>query len=341
MGRKTRIVLLSVTTVLAVVTFIAMLAVRPGTESQVLEAARERQQEPLLSVSEPLETDVKTLSDEERMAEKVRELLLSDEAFIASLSSSIESIVPEYVTEWVESDEAAAILDDLQERGVSEAVSRIVTEENINEIAAVVASKLGTDDAGVYKDATDRVVSIIAGSLVIPELQKKAVEEAVNAFYADNSDRIASDVIRTAVEEYSALTAEEKTALLDLVSVYDENREAIINDIISMLPEDEEIDAEKIAAELYDKYRDQVAEDVIAYYIDHYGQPQPAAEAEAEEVPAPEPELSPTLPAKEAITAPVFSSEPAVAPGASQDDYNRARESMRAKELERLSAFIN
>ena len=55
MGRKTRIVLLSVTTVLAVVTFIAMLAVRPGTESQVLEAARERQQEPLLSVSEPLD----------------------------------------------------------------------------------------------------------------------------------------------------------------------------------------------------------------------------------------------------------------------------------------------
>ena len=255
--------------------------------------------------------------------------------------TSIESIVPEYVTEWVESDEAAAILDDLQERGVSEAVSRIVTEENINEIAAVVASKLGTDDAGVYKDATDRVVSIIAGSLVIPELQKKAVEEAVSAFYADNSDRIASDVIRTAVEEYSALTAEEKTALLDLVSVYDENREAIINDIISMLPEDEEIDAEKIAAELYDKYRDQVAEDVIAYYIDHYGLPQPAAEAEAEEVPAPETEPSPTLPAKEAITAPVFSSEPAVAPGASQDDYNRARESMRAKELERLSAFIN
>ena len=144
MGRKTRIILLSITAVLAVVTFIAMLAVRPGTESEVLAAARARQQEPLLSVAEPLETDVRTLTEEERMAEKVKELLLSDEEFIGSVSSSIESVVPEYVTEWVNGEEAASILAELQERGVEEAVSRIVTDENIDRIAETVASRLGT-----------------------------------------------------------------------------------------------------------------------------------------------------------------------------------------------------
>ena len=52
MGRKTRIILLSITAVLAVVTFIAMLAVRPGTESEVLAAARARQHETLTPLRE-------------------------------------------------------------------------------------------------------------------------------------------------------------------------------------------------------------------------------------------------------------------------------------------------
>ena len=182
MGRKTRIILLSITAVLAVVTFKAKLAVRPGTESEVLPAPRARQQEPLLSVAEPLETDVRTLTEEERMAEKVKELLLSDEEFIGSVSSSIESVVPKYVTEWVNGEEAASILAELQERGVEEAVSRIVTDENIDRIAETVASRLGTSDPGAFADATARIVSIISSSLTIPAVQKSAIENAILAF---------------------------------------------------------------------------------------------------------------------------------------------------------------
>ena len=89
----------------------------------------------------------------------------------------------------------------------------------------------------------------------------------------------------------------------------------------------EEIDAEAIAVDLYEKYRDVIAEDVISYFLSEYGIPEPAAETSA--------------PARESISAPVFSSEPAVAPGASQEDYNRAREEMRQRELEKLAAFIN
>ena len=457
MGRKTRIILLSITAVLAVVTFIAILAVRPGTESEVLAAARARQQEPLLSVAEPLETDVRTLTEEERMAEKVKELLLSDEEFIGSVSSSIESVVPEYVAEWVNGEEAASILAELQERGVEEAVSRIVTDENIDRIAETVASRLGTSDPGTYADATDRIVSIISSSLTIPAVQKSAIENAILAFYENNKEQIAADTIDRAVAEYSSLSAEERAALLgsediilllydeygdaladDVIRkavaeygslsdedkagllgiralaalIYAENRDAVAADILASIPEEEpvdydavfsalyadhkdviaddvigeaierynamdsgeqaallrmdgilsalydanrgyiiediskeimaalpeteEVDAEKIATDLYGKYRDYIAEDVISYYLSHYGAPAPASgPAEGEEIPAE------AVPAKERLSAPVFSGEPAVSNDASQEDYNRAREEMRQRELERLSAFIN
>ena len=461
MGRKTRIILLSITAVLAVVTFIAMLAVRPGTESEVLDEARARQQEPLLSVAEPLETDVRTLTEEQEMAEKVREILLADEDFIAAVSSSIESVVPEYVSGWVEGEEAAAVFSGIQERGVEEAVKRIVTDENIDRIAELVASKLGTADSGAFSDATDRIVSIISASLVIPELQKSAISNAIIAYYENNKDAIAEDVIERAISEYSSLSAEDRAELLGsediILMLYDEygstlaydvimeaiaeysalgdqqkaellgigaianmlymeNRDAIIADVLTSIPEDEpvdaekivldiysehkglfaddvineaiarysamdsreraeligmaeiagdlyqenrsfiiddisaailaaipeaeEIDAEAIAIQLYDEYRDAVAEDVIAYYISHYGipsQPEPASYEEPEPAVSEEPSSS----VKESISAPVFSSSPAVVPGASQEDYNRAREEMRQRELDRLSAFLN
>lgn len=407
MGRKTRIILLSVTAVLAVVTFIAMLAVRPGTDSEVLEEARARQQEPLLSVAEPLETDITALTEEEKMAEKVREILLSDEEFISAVSASIESVVPEYVSDWVNGEEASLIFSGIQERGVEEAVRRIVTDENIESIAELVASRLGTSDAEAYSDATARIVALISSSLVIPELQKSAIEDAIIEYYESSKDLIAQDVIDRAVSEYSSLSSEDRAELLGIDAIaqmlYMDNRDAILADIIGAIPEDEPIDAEKIVSEiyaahrsavaedviseaiarysamsagersellgmgeisaelyeanrsyiiediskavlesvpeaeeidaeaiaidLYEKYRDVIAEDVISYFLSEYGIPEPAAETSA--------------PARESISAPVFSSEPAVAPGANQEDYNRAREEMRQRELEKLAAFIN
>lgn len=407
MGRKTRIILLSVTAVLAVVTFIAMLAVRPGTDSEVLEEARARQQEPLLSVAEPLETDITALTEEEKMAEKVREILLADEEFISAVSASIESVVPEYVSEWVNGEEASLVFSGIQERGVEEAVRRIVTDENIESIAELVASRLGTSDADAYSDATARIVSLISSSLVIPELQKSAIEDAIIEYYESSKDLIAQDVIDRAISEYSSLSSEDRAELLGIDAIaqmlYMDNRDAILADIIGSIPEDEPIDAEKIVSEiyaahrsavaedviseavarysamsagersellgmgeisaelyeanrsyiiedisnavlasvpeaeeidaeaiavdLYEKYRDVIAEDVISYFLSEYGIPEPAAETSA--------------PARESISAPVFSSEPAVAPGASQEDYNRAREEMRQRELEKLAAFIN
>ena len=412
MGRKTRIILLSITAVLAVVTFIAMLAVRPGTDSEVLEEARARQQEPLLSVAEPLETDVQALTEEEEMAEKVRDMLLADEDFIAAVSSLIEAVVPGYVSEWVDGEEAAAVFAGIQERGVEEAVRRIVTDENIDMIAERVASRLGTTDSDAYAQAADRIAAMISSSLVIPELQKSAIAEAVTAYYENSKDAIARDVIDRAVAEYASLSAEEQADLLGISAIaqmlYMENRDAIIADIISAIPEDEpvdvqsivagiydeskgiiaddvineaiarysamdssaraellgmagmaedlyaanrsyiiedissavlasmpeaeEIDAEAIAVQLYDQYRDEIAEDVIAYYLSHYGTPVQEEPASYEE---------PVPPVKESISEPVFPSSPAVAPGASQEDYNKAREAMRQKELDRLSAFIN
>ena len=106
MGRKIRIVLLSVTAVAAVFSFASMLATRPGSDSTVLDAARARQSEPLLSVAEPLETDIDAITAEEEMTRKVKELLLSDEEFIKAVSDDIYEGVPELVDRWFAGEEA-------------------------------------------------------------------------------------------------------------------------------------------------------------------------------------------------------------------------------------------
>ena len=58
MGRSSRIVFLTITAILAIFVFVAMWVVKPSGNSNVLTAARERQNTPLVSVEKPLETDI-------------------------------------------------------------------------------------------------------------------------------------------------------------------------------------------------------------------------------------------------------------------------------------------
>ena len=125
MGKKTRIVLLSITIAIAVFTFSAMWIVRPDSQSSVLDAARERQNEPLLHVSEPLETDVATLSQEEEMAGKVAGLLSADDDFISSLAVSISGQIS---------------LDDYIPQIVEAVYGRI--SDDYDEVAAEIASSV-------------------------------------------------------------------------------------------------------------------------------------------------------------------------------------------------------
>ena len=307
MGRKIRIVLLSVTAVAAVFSFASMLATRPGSDSTVLDAARARQSEPLLSVAEPLETDIDAITAEEEMTRKVKELLLSDEEFIKAVSDDIYEGVPELVDRWFAGEEAEAILRTLQENGVDAAIARIVTEENIDAIAERVAENLGTDSSEAYAAASERLVSAVAGSIIIPELQRQTAERAVLDFYQDNKDAIAADVIDRAVSEYrslsvagkaellsleaiyaaygdmvsadaiaalEALPAEEKAAIISFSTTadryYQENLGTVVEDVREALGPEESIDVEAEVLTLYDKYRSALVSDIILDIIERY-----------------------------------------------------------------------
>ena len=235
MGKKIRIVLLTVTAVAAVFSFALMLDVRPGSDSTVLNAAKDRQSEPLLSVSEPLETDPGTIAAEEEMAEKVKGILLADDEFIGSISDQIYDGVPEMVNSWLAGEEGAAILQTLQDNGVDEAVARIVTEENINAIAERVAANLGTNDSEAFAAAADRLARTVASQIIIPQIQREVARNTVIDLYNANKDVIADDVIRRAVAEYASLTDAEKLELLSLDSIYYKYSDGMFADALKAL----------------------------------------------------------------------------------------------------------
>ena len=307
MGKKIRIVLLTVTAVAAVFSFALMLDVRPGSDSTVLNAAKDRQSEPLLSVSEPLETDPGTIAAEEEMAEKVKGILLADDEFIGSISDQIYDGVPEMVNSWLAGEEGAAILQTLQDNGVDEAVARIVTEENINAIAERVAANLGTNDSEAFAAAADRLARTVASQIIIPQIQREVARNTVIDLYNANKDVIADDVIRRAVAEYASLTDAEKLELLSLDSIYykysdgmfadalkalealpaeekariisfaetadkyyQENLPAVVEDIKAALGPEETIDVEKEVLDLYDKYRSALVSDMVADILAQY-----------------------------------------------------------------------
>lgn len=88
MRRKTLAALVTATFILTVFVFCAMWVTRPESSSyslQVLEEARNRQKQSLVSVSAPLNTDTYQMTQEERIAAMVAEILSSNDEFIGDV----------------------------------------------------------------------------------------------------------------------------------------------------------------------------------------------------------------------------------------------------------------
>ena len=225
MGKKTRIVLLSITVAIAVFTFIVMWTVRPDSQSSVLDAARERQTEPLLQVSEPLETDVQTLSSEEEMAKKVAEILASDDEFISELSTSIAGRISldDYIPE---------ITETVYNR-ISENYDAIAQE-----IASMVEASFEDDVIALYNKYKDDVTFDIILA-ILEEYDNLSVEEKSNvleleeqlrALYAKYRDAIIADL---AIELPESLSEEELEAMI--LAFYDSRRDEIISEVSSSI----------------------------------------------------------------------------------------------------------
>ena len=272
--KNLRIVLLAVTAVLSVFSFATMLAVRPGQQSAVLDAARQRQEEPILSVAEPLETDTDAIAEEERIARMAADILADDEEFITRISSEVETSVPGYIAEYVQSDEFKALFEASVEESIDEIVSRViselVTDENLDYVASIVAEKLGTSEDEVYVAAFSRIASHVLSMITLPDDDTLDIEKAVMSVYEARRDEFAEDVIAAAIMNYNDLSTEEKIELLSTdkqaAAIYADEHEYIISDIVSSIVDEynaltveEKIDAlstdEQVEA-LYPEYRE-------------------------------------------------------------------------------------
>lgn len=290
MGKKTRIVLLAVTVVIAVFTFGMMWTVRPNANDSVLEAARERQTESLLSVSQPLETDPETISKEEEMAEKVAEILLSDDDFIAAIADKVVASVDinEYIpgiTEEVYSRIASdyssnlesdilALYDKYRDALASDMVDAVVNAYNALTVEAK-SDVLSMDEiiTLLYERYKDVLVSELSEAIVIDGMAADDVKTIIYEVYENEKDYIMLETENRILADYNALTTEEKIDVLSLddkiLALYDVYRDALMLDIIAALPEEERLvadDVENIIVGMYDANRDYVVNDILSEY---------------------------------------------------------------------------
>lgn len=184
MSKSFRISVLSITVVLAIFVFIGLWSVRPGQQNDVLASARERQNTPLMDVKAPLETDAKTLSEEEKMAAKVQSIILSDESFRQKLSSQIAS-------------------DDAFVASVSSAIEPMVKEKTDERVGYYV---------GLYEKEIKRMIESSS-----PKIDNEAL---VDALVAPVSTRIYNDFMASGGIDTKALANEVVTIVLQNKDAY-------------------------------------------------------------------------------------------------------------------------
>lgn len=266
MGRSSRIVFLTITAILAIFVFVAMWVVKPSGNSNVLTAARERQNTPLVSVEKPLETDIKTLSQEEEFEQKVRKLLAEDPEFLEKLTQSIKAslLADSSFTQELESQVDSVVASRVDER-VDYYVS--IYEPQIEEMLSSYKDE-------VYKNVNSKLES----ALEIQGLVDRLITPVTEAVYADFVakegfdietvtqlvlDSIASD--REALkQEVINIAYEETTAALDEVDeIVKELKADVMNTISQQEKPIDEVAIREIVDQIYKENQDKMIIDTV------------------------------------------------------------------------------
>ena len=266
MGRSSRIVFLTITAILAIFVFVAMWVVKPSGNSNVLTAARERQNTPLVSVEKPLETDIKTLSQEEEFEQKVRKLLAEDPDFLEKLTQSIKAslLADSLFTQELESQVDSVVASRVDER-VDYYVS--IYEPQIEEMLSSYKDE-------VYKNVNSKLES----ALEIQGLVDRLITPVTEAVYADFVakegfdietvtqlvlDSIASD--REALkQEVINIAYEETTAALDEVDeIVKELKADVMNTISQQEKPIDEVAIREIVDQIYKENQDKMIVDTV------------------------------------------------------------------------------
>ena len=236
MGKASRIVILTITIVLTVFVFAGMWVFRPEAESTVLESARQRQSTPLVNVQEPLETDLKVLSEEEEFELKVRELLASDPDFIERVTQSTRTAI-------LSDDEFVADIGTKVVAGAEKTAGEIV-------IAHVKAheERIASENEALREEIWDETTAKLEAALDTDTLAEVLIPPVTEAVWSDVSDR--ADIDTDAVtQKVLAETEKERGAAIEgiiaevsketdaALAEFDERGRELTNEVKRMMDE--------------------------------------------------------------------------------------------------------
>lgn len=252
MGKSTRIILLSVTVVLAVAAFLVLWAVRPGSDSMLLEQARSRQAQGLVDIDAEVDYD------------QVAAALVADDGFMNSLSSVL-----------IDDEESSARLDADEVEKIVEAAIDSYVAENMGELEAVIDNAIRAyvddnmdeldviidDSIRSYVDANyDTLLSLIAQQVALESVDEDVLAQAlvepvsqavmqdlqeyigsidVDAIVAGVEDQVEAYVL-SVFEQATGYTDEQIAALKDALMDSDEVR-SLMDDLESRIMD--EVDA--------------------------------------------------------------------------------------------------
>lgn len=266
MGRSSRIVFLTITAILAIFVFVAMWVVKPSGNSNVLTAARERQNTPLVSVEKPLETDIKTLSQEEEFEQKVRKLLAEDPEFLEKLTQSIKAslLADSSFTQELESQVDSVVASRVDERvDYYVSIYKPQIEEMLSsykdEVYKNVNSKL--ESALEIQGLVDRLITPVTEAVYADFVAKEGFDiETVTQLVLDS---IASD--REALkQEVINIAYEETTAALDEVDeIVKELKADVMNTISQQEKPIDEVAIREIVDQIYKENQDKMIVDTV------------------------------------------------------------------------------
>lgn len=351
MGKRTRVSLLTITVVVTIFTFCSMWLTRPGHSqwaAKVLEEAAARQSQSLVTVKEPLETDTKVLSDEEKMAEKVAALLTSDNTFNNNVKDNITADIKDELEAWkesVKSDILKEVEGYMQSYSLDEYIPAMKAE-----FSALIDSKFSE-----LNNTLDNKLN--ESDKALDEKLKSAENDAV--LYIDNTAETLRGEIKSGDEDVKALIesapgleAIAKEAITKLGVSDEEEYEAAIarirDQVIEKALQSQEVEAAAVA--LIDNEHSKLMEGYEAAPVKAeepavVEEVAPAKEAALVEEIAPQEETVPAeeaAPVKEAapkkVTVPTFSTQ---SQNLTQSDYKAERAKRRSAEINAMNQWLS
>lgn len=252
MGKSSRIVLLSITAVLAVAVFLVLWTVRPGSNSELLEQARARQAQGLVAADNTVDSGeiAQSLAADQDFISAVADAVAADDAFVSEVASGIEpavqSAVEDYVSAYVQDnlDQINSIVVSCIDDYVSSNMS-LLTQTVNDAITAYVDANYSlleetiNNEINAYVDANyDALLEIIRTELAGAAVDTEALTQTVSdAIYQDVMDYVGTIDTQAILDSVSASVQKEIDAVIASSNAYTDSQISALES--QMLTQDE------------------------------------------------------------------------------------------------------